>query len=199
MSSSTVKHGVYTFIKVSAEECVSRVCVKCKTRQKVSPIRAGIACSRCGNSDSLDLGLEFFLRVYLCNGQTSTKALVFDRVAAELFGASALQVLALLFLRPEAAKSLSSCIEGQLFSCSLKSNPGIGGDPVLTNAIPLAPSESFVTMMQGAFMLGTCPIFPFPNKGDKGFEIVLAVMFRGGTRDEAEVELLDARSSLARH
>jgi hypothetical protein len=45
------------------------------------------------------------------------QALVFDRVAAELFGASALQVLVLLFLRPEAATALSSCIEGQLFSC----------------------------------------------------------------------------------
>ena len=45
------------------------------------------------------------------------QALVFDRVAAELFGASALQVLVLLFLRPEAANALSSCIEGQLFSC----------------------------------------------------------------------------------
>jgi hypothetical protein len=42
---------------------------------------------------------------------------MFDRVAAELFGASALQILALLFLRPEAAKALSSCIEGQVFLC----------------------------------------------------------------------------------
>ena len=50
------------------------------------------------------------------------QALVFDRVAAELFGASALQVLVLLFLRPEAANALSSCIEGQLFSCRCVSN-----------------------------------------------------------------------------
>ena len=42
---------------------------------------------------------------------------MFDRVAAALFGASALQALDILFLRPEAARALSSCIEGQVFQC----------------------------------------------------------------------------------
>jgi hypothetical protein len=55
--------------------------------------------------------------VYVYKPTVNEQALVFDRVAATLFGASALQVLVLIFLRPEAAKALSSCIEGQVYSC----------------------------------------------------------------------------------
>ena len=51
--------------------------------------------------------------------------------------------------------------------------------------------------VQGAFMLGTCPLFPLPDKGDKGFDLVLTVMFRGGTRDEAEAGLRAVQSTLA--
>jgi hypothetical protein len=97
---------------------------------------------------------------------------------------------------------------------SLKSKPGIG-DSVVTSAKPLAPRDAAVTMTQvmcrsprlqcskmmpgqGAFMLGVSPLFPLPKKGDKGFEIAVEIMFKGGSRDEAEAALHAAQSSLAR-
>lgn len=47
-------------------------------------------------------------------------------------------------------------------------------------------------------MLGASPLFPLPNKGDKWFALAISVMFRGGSRDEAEAALRAAQSSLAR-
>jgi hypothetical protein len=96
--SSIVTQGAYTFIKANVEDCISRVCSRCGSRQKVGdcacsvfsvrqqkfqsphpqsdflavehaiqvhPISAGQACNRCAKGDSLDMGLEFFLHVYL--------------------------------------------------------------------------------------------------------------------------------------
>jgi len=50
MSSSSVKHGAYSFIKVNAEECISRVCGRCSTRQKVAS--AHVLFFLCGNPSS---------------------------------------------------------------------------------------------------------------------------------------------------
>ena len=41
-------------------------------------------------------------------------------------------------------------------------------------------------------------MFPLPDKGDRGVDDVLAVMFRGGSRDEAEAALRLGQSPLAR-
>ena len=47
-------------------------------------------------------------------------------------------------------------------------------------------------------MQGASPLYPLPEKGDKGFDAALAVMFRGGNRDDAELALRQAQSPLAR-
>jgi hypothetical protein len=97
---------------------------------------------------------------------------------------------------------------------SLKSNPGMG-DCVVTSAKPLAPRDFAETMTQviccsprlqrcmlmpgqGAFRLGASPLFPLPSKGEKGFELVVKIMFRGGSRDEAEAALRASQSPLAK-
>ena len=97
---------------------------------------------------------------------------------------------------------------------SLKNNPG-NRDCVVTSAKPLAPRDFAATMTQvmccsprlqcrmlmpgqGAFRLGASPLFPLPNKGEKGFELVVGIMFRGGSRDEAEAALRASQSPLAR-
>jgi hypothetical protein len=144
---------------------------------QVTPICPACPCPRCGKADSLDVGLEFFLHVYLyaprrrcycaarcsyiacrsCDGLSSFKVRTVERphhwhspalaahrlqagaclrpgrgcsvrrersagacsvpVSMQPLSSNRVQVLALLFLRPEAAKALSSSIEGQLFSC----------------------------------------------------------------------------------